>query len=229
MSKLLLLDFDGVVLKNKVIERKLGKKIEKYCEDTLKIGNKKLSRRINRDLYLSSGHSLLGLRKIGIPRNLREFNEKIYNFDYNTLYNEITDKNIEDIGKIVDLNQFCKYHDITLKIWSNSPKKWCRNFINYMTHELSGVDIVDNLSCIYLLKPTEDSYSYIEYKYKNNIIFFVDDKLSNFFNILNNQKWISIYYTDGEICENKISNNMWMINNLSHIKNIIKPYISDKN
>lgn len=227
MSKTLLLDFDGVILKNKVIERKLSRKIERYCGDTLKIDNKRLSRKMNRELYLSSGHSLLGLKKIGVPQSLKQFNEKIYNFNYNELYENITDENIEDIRKIIDLKLFCQSQDISLKIWSNSPSQWCRSLINYMTHELSGMEIVDNQNCIYLLKPEKDSYEYIEYKCRGDIIFFVDDKLSNFFNVLNNRKWVSIYYTSEEECE-KNCNNMWTINDLSHIKDILNKYSSFK-
>ena len=227
MSKTLLLDFDGVILRNKIIERKISKSIDKYCGDILKIKNKKLSKKVNKELYSSSGHSLLGLRKMGVPKDLKEFNEKIYNIDYKELFCEITDNNIKDIQKIIELKIFCQFYNISLKIWSNSPLIWCKNFINYMTSDLEGIEIINNHNCKYLLKPEKDSYEYIENRERSNVIFFVDDKLSNFLNVLNNQKWVSIYYTSSEVCS-KNCNNMWMINDLSYIKDILSKYISNK-
>lgn len=219
MKKTLLIDFDGVIFKNKVIERKLIKRIDRYCGEVLNIKNKKISKLINRELYLGSGHTILGLKKIGKPLNLKEFNDKIYNFDYKELYEDITPENVRDIENLKELYYFCQSHDIDLKIWSNSPSYWCKNFICYITSDLRHIEIHNNHNCSYLLKPERDSYTYIESILKSDLIFFVDDKLYNLLNTPDNQKWISIHFNDN--FNEKVSDRFIMIKDLVDMKRIL--------
>ena len=75
MSKLVLLDFDGVVLRNEISNQYLSDRAKSYVSNKTNIRN--VSHFAN-DLYVTHGHTHIGLDQHKYGSSLREFNRYMY-------------------------------------------------------------------------------------------------------------------------------------------------------
>lgn len=218
-SKTLLLDFDGVILRNKSIEKHLIKKIEKFSQRYLKITNSDLASSINRQIYSTSGHTLIGLQNFGCPVSLRDFNDEIYNIDYHSLYQLNYDNKMEnDILSLRKLKSWCDDRKIKIFIFSNSPDIWCRSFLDLMSSEFKNIEILNNFNSSFFLKPQDSFYNYIEKIINTDLIYFVDDKWINFNPVFSKNKWVNIFFSDQ--CH-KLNDKMYIVSELLHVPDIL--------
>ena len=185
MNKVLLLDFDGVIFKHKSALNIVSNKAARFVKNNIKVNNRD-SHIINKYLYKSFGHTVNGLNKIGYNIKVEEYNNYIYNnIDYKRIFNNINEKDIEDIIKIINI---CKEKQIKLYIFSNSPEIWYKNIMECMNLNMNDFDYINNMN---MLKPEKELYNKIENEFTKQI-YFVDDSFVNFTHTLLNPKWINI-------------------------------------
>ena len=186
-NKVALMDFDGVILRNKTVLSRVANKATQYVQRTLDISKRSSAEAVNRYLYTTYGHTAIGLNAITKTTTLQEFNAFVYDdlyLDHNEYY---------EAKK--ELHEWCLFlkrlHDrgIPIHIFSNAPKEWCLNFIDshpnlYWTWDYIPLALEN-------LKPQMHIYNILEDKFSNATVYFVDDNMSNLSNARN---WETIMF-----------------------------------
>lgn len=208
-SKVLLLDVDGVIFNHPRALERVGKRITKVVHKMLPGKPTALeAHHINRRLYTSYGHTLLGLRAIyqnKIP-SIAQFNKDIYNLEtIEYLYAirnsyEVEEKKIEFMSVL----EHASKKDVPVYLFSNAPIHWCQGIIDIMDmHDAVPQDnILSSSHPVFqdtLLKPMPSLYSsvqdFLEHTYKNNElqICYVDDAWINIMPVIGEPGWQPIY------------------------------------
>jgi FMN phosphatase YigB (HAD superfamily) len=229
-KKVLLLDYDGVVLRNNVANKLVSKRAGLYTRNIISIKNNflvdnKASNDLCFNLYKGYGHTLLGLNAVGLNQqnvSLKNYNNFVYSqIDYDEL--RLTNNDMNDVKQIVD---FCLNKNINLYMFSNSPKYWIqqtlgkeKNLTRYIIDIRDVLNVSDNDTT--MLKPKPSIYDLIDEMFKDTNIVFLDDSACNFQCTLTRPNWTNVLYC-GVNC--KPSKNMHMINELDKIQEILESY-----
>ena len=196
--RIVLVDFDGVVLKNKTAGNYIKTKVERFVQKVTPIKDPKLAEIYNKELYTSHGHTLIGLRKHGCDVSLTEFNEYVYGDTrcYSDLIME--DNELKEWRLFCDNIKNCNYE---IKLFSNSGTEWMSHFLknDVDTDLLEFQNYLDKYRYqpIYnsLLKPKREIYDLFMSYYTKSSYYFIDDKISNFEYIQYDPRWIKIWFT----------------------------------
>lgn len=213
MQKLLLLDFDGVVLRSPRSMKLVSNRAARYVKSHVTQLSNKESSIVNKYLYKTFGHTVTGLNKMGYnAATMEDYNSFVYkNIDYRTLADEA------DIFGTYSLLAECDRNGIDVAIFTNSPRCWHENILSRMPLPYE----VDAINMCGLLKPDQRVYKDIEKRYPYHKIFFVDDSFVNFSTYtLMNEKWVNIMF-DTQKIEMPKHINLKVVNNLSMVSKII--------
>lgn len=188
MSSSILLDFDGVLIKNK----NLGKLIEQKSIEFIKHKYSKSLHEctlVNTHFYKTYGHTALGLDTSNYKQNILDYNQFVFSkLDYNELANMITDSDKELLSRM-------KEYSYSFGLFTNAPLSWCENICH-----IAGTDIehfIDDTKLFTsdngLIKPKDEFYTHVENKLKKDkTIHFIDDSLINLNGIIaSNPKWVT--------------------------------------
>lgn len=186
MSSSVLLDFDGVLIKNKHISNLIETKSIEYIQ---KKYNKsiKASKTINTYFYKTFGHTAIGLNQHDYRNNILEYNEFVFeNMDYQTIDNLMT------LNDRLLLREFKKYDRKHFGLFTNAPIAWCENICSLAQIDLYAFVEEEKsfTSDDGLIKPQNEIYQFVEDTLiKNEEIHFIDDNLINFKCIVDNDRW----------------------------------------
>jgi len=188
MYKSLLLDIDGVVLRNPLLMEHVKENCVRYVAS--KLPECKNPRDTNRLLYLSHGHTARGL-DMAFQVDTRDFNEKVY------------DKRLmEHLAEVIYGTEFQQeakeIHELTEKEWkvtlfTNSPVEWAVPIAHAISDNVyidcAGHDISKTP-----LKP--EATRYVKYS-KHMTHLFVDDSLKNLGTSRWLPNWHPVYFNEG--------------------------------
>lgn len=221
MRKVVLLDFDGVVLKNHSANIQVVKRAGIYTWRATKrqIGFRQASE-LCRNVYVGYGHTVLGLQSIGVDANLTDYNKFVYStIDYKKL--RPTNNSFEEVRA---LSNFCQQNNIETYMFTNAPFVWVEEMLqdeyDILAHfpdirRYIGVSS-DNEK---YLKPSKDIYEAINQKFKDyKQIVFVDDNSSNFKPCNDHPLWTNVLYCT---TKNKISNKTYLANSLTDVTELL--------
>ena len=188
MYKSLLLDIDGVVVRDRLLMEHLKDNCVRYV--AAKLPQCKDPRETNRVLYLGHGHTARGLAT-AFQVDTSDFNEKVY------------DKRLmEHLAEVIYGTEFQQeakeIHELTEKGWkvslfTNSPVEWAvpigraisdNVFIDCAGHNISKTP----------LKPEAERYTQFP-KHMTHI--YVDDSLKNLGTARWVPNWHSVYFNEG--------------------------------
>ena len=188
MYKSLLLDIDGVIVRDRLLMEHLKDNCVKYV--AAKLPQCKDPRETNRHLYLSHGHTARGLASV-FQVDTSDFNEKVY--DKRLM------EHLADVIYGTEFQQEAKeLHELTEKDWkvtlfTNSPVEWAVPIGRAISDNVY-IDCVGHDVSKSPLKPEAARYTNFP---KNMTILYVDDSLKN----LGTAKWLpnwhSVYFTEG--------------------------------
>lgn len=175
--KSLLLDIDGVIVRDRLLMTHVRDNCVKYVES--KIPGCKDPRRVNQLLYLVHGHTAKGLsHSFGV--DTRDFNEKVYD-------RRLMDHLSEIIYSTDFQHEAKEIHDFTKRGWnvtlfSNAPTTWCTAVARAIGDDVylrcPGDDVTQ-----WPLKP--EAGAYLDFP-KTHTHVFVDDSLKN----LGTARWL---------------------------------------
>jgi len=209
-SRVLLLDFDGVLYSNKSAHKIIADRSTRYCNRFIKSHNKVFVENFHQNLYKTHGHSVVGLQKIGYDANITDYNNYCFsNLDFNNI-----DNDLDNSKSINELINNLRYHNINTYLFSNAPNVWTVPLLRKMNINISENNILE----MNKLKPTLEVYQDIEDIFKGHQLYFVDDNMINFTNIMNNPKWMKILYANTRI---DIKDDLKVINELEQIDDLI--------
>jgi FMN phosphatase YigB (HAD superfamily) len=190
MNKTLLLDIDGVLLRDKNLQGHVKNNCVRYVKE--KIPACKNPEEMNKWLYLSHGHTGVGLSKVyGV--DMSDFNEHVY------------DKHLmEHLSEIVHGTEFqleakeihsLTYHGWKIGLFTNTPIQWARP----VAHAISD-EIFISCSGPYseYLKPNPLAYEFFP---KNRNYLYVDDSLKNLGATRTMEGWHPYYFSQSDVVE----------------------------
>jgi hypothetical protein len=228
LKKVVLVDFDGVVLRNKTADVQVAKRAGVYTWrkiNSIKSHNHTLigpkqAEDICYNVYKGYGHTLTGLKNIGIPNcHMKDYNKLVYDtIDYEKIRSSNND--FDDLRVLIN---YCLEHHHEIYFFSNAPYRWMYNTLKDNKDILSSVQDVRKV-----LKISEDDEKYLKpyshiydkinsHFYKDNIIF-IDDNIGNIQPVINNIAWTNILYCSSY---KKINNRLYFIDDLVKSINII--------
>lgn len=192
--KHLLLDFDGVVFKNKSAldyqKTKSINLIQKHSPNLTKNHIKK----IKEDWKPKYKHTTTLIKNLfNYNISVQEYFKEIYNsnefIDLSTNFNEETHYNMK---QFINLVKFAEYSDISWSIFTNSHIDWVLYFSHlYGFTDINQKNVIwNNTNEFYNFKPHEYSFLKIEnmYPYIDKFLY-VDDTEININTIKNNKRW----------------------------------------
>jgi len=179
----LVLDIDGVLLRDK----SLLDHVKNNCADYVKykVPHVKDPVRTNNTLYLSYGHTAVGLKKL-FKVETSDFNDKVYDkklIDH--LCEVIYGTEFQREAKMI--HEFSERRDWVVTLFTNAPPIWA----TYVKRAIS-----DNLfiKTPNVLKPDPAAYTFPDHHVK----LYVDDSLKNLGAVRYSPNWIPIHFTEDE-------------------------------
>lgn len=210
----LLLDFDGVVIRNHGAYKEVTKRCVNLVHKTIPNITKDQASFINKEIYTKYGHTVYGLQDMGYNITMQMFNDIIYHdFDYDKWFGKLKDTNKDDVIAFEKLYDFCKMKEIHICMFSNAPDSWCNNILNNIDTEYNNIPSTKMFTNT--LKPNIRVYDIID-KYIDDDICFVDDKYSNLHPIITRSKWIYGFWMN-DSNETEYSQKIKKIKNLTDI------------
>lgn len=228
LRKIVLVDFDGVVLRNKVADYHVAKRASIYTWKKINnvkshnhaLVSPKQAESICYNLYKGYGHTLTGLKDIGIPNcDMKDYNKLVYDtMDYKKL--RVTNNNFDDLRVLIN---YCHEHNHEIYFFSNAPYRWMLNILK------DDPDIVSSVNDVrHILNIDEDDETYLKpYKpiydklnthfYKDNIVF-IDDNIGNMKPTISNIAWTNVLFCG---INKKINNRLYFVNDLVDTLNVI--------
>lgn len=215
MSRVLLLDFDGVFIRNRKISSYVGTQCTRLLAHKKNL-NMKQARKINSHLYPLYGHTSFILSKeYGIDCSIKDFNDIVYHeyINYKHIHNMITVNDVEYADQLV--SKIVSKHD-NVFIFTNAVDTWCMEVLR-MLHIQDCIPRSHILSSDLLpvLKPDHKAYDKVDrmleiFQPNAKQRIFVDDQLANIDPIINKTNWTGIYYPpmqtldylEKQICQN---------------------------
>ena len=184
----ILLDFDGIVLCNRNIEKIVTKR---SIEFVAKNKNKSFEESIciNKHYYKTYGHTSLGFVIDSKNQSwVHEYNEYVFNNnDYDEIYKNINNK---DVNHLKTLQYILSDNHNYIGLFTNAPLSWCINTLECMDLDLTDIfnQSLYFTSDIGYVKPQKKIYDIVEETINNDIIF-IDDNNNNFKHVINKEKW----------------------------------------
>lgn len=213
MRKALLLDFDGVVLKHCAAHELVTNRCRRFIQNKLNIH---YSNSIADGLYKTYGHSVIAINKISNNKATKtEFNNYVYHGVDASWFRDLQSMEHQNHFKTVkQLVEKSLNSNTELYLFSNAPSVWIETAMR--SYDPSGY-FMSNISIIEsgpdLLKPNPQVYEFIEQMLKVDEICFVEDSLINLTPLINNSKWIKVWYNDtNEESNNDDNRNLFKLN-----------------
>jgi FMN phosphatase YigB (HAD superfamily) len=188
MYKSLLLDIDGVLVRDRLLMEHVKDNCVRYV--AAKLPRCKNPRETNRMLYIGYGHTARGL-STAFQVDTSDFNEKVYD---RSLMNHLA-----DVIYGTEFQQEAKeIHELTEKDWkvtlfTNSPVEWAVPIGRAISDNVF-IDCVGHDVSTSLLKP--DAARYTQFP-KHVQHFYVEDSLKNLGTAKYLPNWHSVYFNEG--------------------------------
>jgi FMN phosphatase YigB (HAD superfamily) len=180
MNKSLLLDIDGVLVRDKALLNHVKDNCVQYVRH--KLPEAKEPENVNKILYLAHGHTARGLRDT-FRIDTSDFNEKVYDrrlLDHlsEVIYGTEFQKEAEEIHGLVK-------NGWNVTLFTNSPSVWALPVARAISDDI-------NVQCSPTwLKPEAEAYRYFPVNMQH---IFVDDSLKNIGTSRWLPNWTSVYF-----------------------------------
>lgn len=192
MNKAILLDFDGVIVRNRRIDRAVANACVRSVARVAGVSFQE-ARRANRQLYPSvCGHSSEVLRRAyGVACDVEAFNRLVYEefMDYRSVERMLTSKDRRHADRVASAIQ--AWGPERTFVFSNAPVVWCERLADMFG--VGGVLSAERMACsdaTGALKPRAEAYEEAE-----RIVREVDESLERF--VLVDDAWQNVRALEG--------------------------------
>ena len=188
----LLLDFDGVILKNNKLTQYQFEKSCKFVQRHTCL-NIDTCRTLNRKYYPVYGHSVTMLNTMFNKKiSVEEYDEYVFNKrTLNKLVHLVDDDTLKHSSMFEYIFKHCEKNNIKWNIFSNAHINWIILFSQHMKlNDITEGKVVWPQSKLNLLKPNEEAYDNIEKMFpSSNLFTFIDDSYVNLDIVQKREKW----------------------------------------
>jgi FMN phosphatase YigB (HAD superfamily) len=215
VSRVVLMDFDGVLLRHPKVLRRVQDRVVEYVRRNVKHTTLTTAdaRRLNRDLYGRYGHTHTGMRKLFMPHaRLGTFNEFVYDKTYIQELLHDYGKDPEVLSGMTEWNtwldaQWAEGDVSAMKVFTNAPRIWPQVWLEASGMQDRFQEILGSDHILFegredsLLKPDKRLYERMEhYHGGDQLLYFVEDSPVNLEPLMHRPQWVPVLF-DGEECE----------------------------
>lgn len=188
----LLLDFDGVIIKNKKIIRYQYQRSAKFVQKHLHVPISTADN-LNRKYFPKYGHTVIMLNEhFQIPVTLEEYNDYVFPKQQIYRLDSLIDKKTFEHGN--DFAKHFKSKDYQTSIFTNAHVNWVTTFADIFDLPIEEHNIIWPQS-LDLLKPMPKAYDNVSDFFKEaDRIIFVDDSEQNIEYPSRLQKWQTYHF-----------------------------------
>lgn len=214
MSRVLLMDFDGVLLRHPPVLRRVQGRVVEYVRRHVGARGNTMSEtdaiRLNRDLYQRHGHTHLGMKKLFMPyARVETFNAFVYDPSFLSELYQDYGKDPECLGGLQQweswLDEQLNEGDVEkLALFTNSPSHWVEMWLSAAGMEGRFQECLGSDHPLFesredsLLKPAPYLYDRIEHYHNLDAsLYFVEDSPLNLDPVVGRDRWIPMLF-DGE-------------------------------
>ena len=214
-KKVVLIDFDGVILRNCSAYNVVVHRCEQYVNRHISIRNPVKIKEINNQLYETYGHTAIGLRKMGFDVTVEEFNRFVYGYIDKSYFRDVRAENNAHIKDFANLRQHYIDQGVQMFVFSNAPDVWCKTALVEMDPQFSDIETLSSVMTSNL-KPEEECYNVIEKAFSSDHdLWFIDDKLQNMVPVMNRPRWKKLLLTNATMDDPvKIKEDLYTIQSL---------------
>jgi len=181
----LLLDFDGVILRNKKLSDYQVRRSAEFVKKHVPLPFKDCYN-INKQYYPEYGHTVIMVNNLFNKRTtLEEYNEFVYN--KKQLAGLVLDPPSFEHG-----NAFNMFANENTYIFSNAPEEWVGHFSEMLELNIKNCICPRTLED---LKPLPRVYSALNARFSGQKIVFVDDSKKNLRPVSNYANWKTMHFT----------------------------------
>lgn len=195
-STMLLLDFDGVMLKNRHAEQYQLRRSAKFVQRVTHM-NINVCEKVNKKYYPVHGHTVLMVNNLFDKSvTLEDYNEFVFDKKQMSRLDNVLDADtfahMSDFNKVIE---YCELNNIQWKVFTNAHSSWVTHFT-----ERLGVEGVSNDKIIFpsdleSLKPNALAYDKVENAHADvDQFIFVDDSKTNLVIPDERRQWIPITF-----------------------------------
>lgn len=191
-SPVLLVDYDGVVLKSSRMSKYITQRCEAFVRRVTGVHGEAQLKVLNEGLYKTYGHTVHGLRSLGYSVDASDFNKYVYDnsTEMQDLFISESDFDLRGLQRLVG--------GTNMYLYSNAPPRWIVETMSLnpvAKHMLSGVKIVGPADRE-LLKPEPQAYCSVMQVLKltaNDPVWLIDDSLANVQSAAQMPNWKGIW------------------------------------
>lgn len=185
--KSLVLDIDGVILRDKALMNHVRHNCERYVK--AKLPECKDPARVNRLMYGTCGHTARGLQTLfGVDTS--DFNKSVYDVPLRTRLWEVL-SSTEFQEEAAEIHKFIQ-NGWRVTLFTNSPREWAGQVAHAISDEVFLTCSSDDLTDV-PLKP--DAAAYRDFA-KHHIHVFVDDSIQNLLTARWLPNWHPVYFSE---------------------------------
>jgi hypothetical protein len=227
MRNVVLVDFDGVVLKgnNKLVSSFMNKKVCNYVQRKTCINNRDLVQVLNNEVYASYGHTVLGLKKHNIKADILEFNSLVYSDVMAMRELKFTSEEKDNWVAFMDEMEKC---DLNVQFFSNASMTWIKHFIG-QDYKDGMFDLMTKISehrykylNDELLKPEMSIYDFVMKEYPRRLYYMLDDKIINFGPVCQDPRWVKMWVSGVSDASIKPSSAFFSVSDIVNAADLIQ-------
>lgn len=190
--KSLVLDIDGVLLRDRALLDHVRHNCERYVK--AKLPECKEPARVNRLLYGTCGHTARGLQTLfGVDTS--DFNKKVYDVPLRTRLWEVL-SSTEFQEEAAEIHKFTQ-NGWRVTLFTNSPIEWAGQVAHAISDEIHVVCPESDLTTA-VLKPEAAAYRNFA---KHHTHIFVDDSIANLLTARWLPNWHPVYFNDHKFAQ----------------------------
>lgn len=185
-SKVLALDIDGVIIRDKLLLEHVRENCVSYVQK--KLPECKNPRETNRILYLAKGHTAKGLRE-NFSVDTKDFNKCVY------------DRSLLDhLGSVINTADFrhdakeilkLKNSGWNINLFTNAPKEWAGTVADAIGPSVTIQCPGDDFD---IFKPDIRAYQWLP---EETVCLYVDDSIKNLSTVRWLPSWQPVHFTEG--------------------------------
>lgn len=209
MTRAILFDIDGVLLRNRAVSRLTEDQVTRFVQRRLRTPTLLEAQNINRVMYTGFGHTLIGLQKVyGVRDSVHEFNLAVYTPEFFQSLSGALVRDSETRACIRDARTaltHCRERGLEPFVFTNAPSIWANhalrvlgicNLINMSNQFTSDHMVLDEGQ---LLKPDPRLYERVRAVLHERgfgpKLAFVDDSLTNLKPLIGDRSWDLFWLT----------------------------------
>jgi hypothetical protein len=199
MTTRLLLDFDGVLLRNKNIDKYQHVQSALFVRRVTGLSLEKCQK-FNQKYFPIYGHTVSMLNNmLGANVTIQEYDDFVFDTKkMRQLNNLVTSDTKEHMLNFDYVIKYCKDYNVPYNVFSNANVKWIDHFCHVIGSKINEEEVIWPNGDLTNLKPKEKAYDNIENKFDENRFLFVDDAHVNLDIPEKRERWIPVHFNREE-------------------------------